>query len=159
MSAMTELGFSIDRDIQAEEARIAAYLESELGCSDVSIHRMRRWRPIMRADVTRNGVRQRMFLKGERTWPTHPYPLEYERDMQVALSRNGVVVPEVLGWVEDPKTIVMAWVEGGRDAGLIQEAIENASVMSPDRWQASLRYMELLAELHAIPVEKFAAAG
>ena len=107
---MTELGFSIDRDIEAEEARIAAYLESELGCSDVSIHRMRRWRPIMRADVTRNGVRQRMFLKGERTWPTHPYPLEYERDMQVALSRNGVVVPEILGWVEDPKTIVMAWV-------------------------------------------------
>jgi len=156
---MSKLGFSTDRDIEAEEARIVAYLENELGCSNVSIHRMRRWRPIMHADVTRNGVRQRLFLKGERTWPTHPYPLDYERDMQITLSRNGVVVPEILGWVDDPKTIVMAWVEGGRDAGLIQEAMENASVMSPDRWQASLRYMELLAELHAIPVEKFSAAG
>jgi hypothetical protein len=156
---MTSIGFSTDRNIEAEESRIAAYLESELGCSDVSIHRMRRWRPIMHADVTRNGVRQRLFLKGERTWPTHPYPLDYERDMQATLGRNGVVVPEILGWVEDPKTIVMAWVEGGRDAGLIQEAIESASVMSPDRWQASLRYMELLAEMHAIPVEKFAASG
>ncbi|MBL0115192.1 MAG: hypothetical protein IPP45_06930 [Sphingomonadales bacterium] len=156
---MSKLGFSTDRDIEAEEARIVAYLENELGCSNVSIHRMRRWRPIMHADVTRNGVRQRLFLKGERTWPTHPYPLDYERDMQITLSRNGVVVPEILGWVDDPKTIVMAWVEGGRDAGLIQEAMENASVMSPDRWQASLRYMELLSELHAIPVEKFAAAG
>ncbi len=156
---MTDLEFSVDRDVEAEEVRIAAYLESELGCSEVSIQRMRRWRPIMHADVTRNGVRQRLFLKGERTWPTHPYPLDYERDMQLTLWRNGVVVPEILGWVDDPKTIVMAWVEGGRDAGLMQEAIENSSVMSPDRWQASLRYMELLAELHAIPVEKFAAEG
>lgn len=156
---MAGMGFSPDRDIEAEEARIAAYLESDLGCTEVSIHRVRRWRPIMHADVTRNGVRQRLFLKGERTWPTHPYPLEYEREMQAALWRNGVLVPEILGWVDDPKTIVMAWVEGGRDAGLIQEAIESGSVMSPDRWQASLRYIELLAELHAIPVEKFAEVG
>jgi hypothetical protein len=156
---MTGIGFSADRDIDAEEARIAAYLESELGCSDVKIHRMRRWRPIMQADVTRDGVRQRLFLKGERTWPTHPYPLDYERDMQVTLGQSGVVVPEILGWVEDPKTIVMAWVEGGRDAGLMQDAIEHGSVMSPDRWQACLRYIELLAELHAIPVEKFTSAG
>jgi hypothetical protein len=156
---MTIIGFSANRDIAAEEARIAAYLESELGCSDVNINRMQRWRPIMQADVTRGGVRQRLFLKGERTWPTHPYPLDYERDMQITLGENGVVVPEILGWVADPPTIVMAWVEGGRDAGLMQEAIENGSVMSADRWQASLRYMELLAELHAIPVEKFAVAG
>jgi hypothetical protein len=156
---MTKIGFSTDRDIDAEEARIATYLKNDLGCSDITIQRMRRWRPIMHADVTRNGMRQRLFLKGDRTWPTHPYPLAYERDMQLTLARNGVVVPEILGWVDDPKTIVMAWVEGGRDAGLMQEAIESGSVMSPDRWQASLRYMELLAELHAIPVEKFSAAG
>jgi hypothetical protein len=47
---MTALGFSADRDVVAEGARIAAYLESELGCSEIVINRMRRWRPIMQAD-------------------------------------------------------------------------------------------------------------
>jgi hypothetical protein len=156
---MTDIGFSTDRDVAAEEARIAACLQRDFGCSDIILQRMRRWRPIMQADVTRDGVHQRLFLKGDRSWPTHPYPLAYERDMQLTLARSGVVVPEILGWIDDPKTIVMAWVDGGRDAGLMQEAIESGSVMSAGRWQASLRYMELLAELHAIPVEKFAAMG
>ena len=120
---------------------------------------MRRWRPIMQADVTRQGKRERLFLKGERTWPTHPYPLAYERDMQRVIGENGIRVPEVLAWVPDPPTIVMEWVDGGRDAGLIQEAIESGSTMSADRWQATLRYMDILAQLHAIPIERFAEAG
>jgi len=156
---MTGFGFAPQRDLDAEEARIAAYLEAQLGCGDVEIRRMRRWRPIMEAEVTRGGVRQKLFLKGERTWPTHPYPLEYERDMQLALAASGVSVPEILGWVADPPTIVMAWAEGGRDAGLIQEAMEQGSTMSEDRWQASLQYMDRLAQMHAIPVDRFAGAG
>ena len=148
-----------DRDPDAEEKDIARWLETEMGCSDVSIQRMRRWRPIMQADVTRNGKKERFFLKGQRTWPTHPYPLDYERDMQQVLFENGIRVPAIPGWVPDPETIVMEWVEGGRDAGLIQEAIESGSTMTDDRWQASLRYMELLGELHAIPVERFAERG
>lgn len=147
------------RDPATEEAMIAAWLESELGCEDVTVHRMRRWRPILSAEFTRNGSPGKVFLKGERSWPTHPYPLEYERDVQRVLFENGTRVPEILGWIPDPKIIVMEWVEGGRDAGLMQEAIENGSVMNDDRWQASLRYMELLAELHAIPVERFVEAG
>jgi hypothetical protein len=120
---------------------------------------MRRWRPIMQATVTRENKRDRFFLKGERTWPTHPYPLAYEKDMQRVLGENGVRVPAIIGWVPDPPTIVMEWVEGGRDAGLIQEAIESGSTMSGDRWQATLRYMELLSDLHAIPIEHFGEAG
>jgi hypothetical protein len=147
------------RDPAEEEERIAAWLTDEMGCTDIDIQRMRRWRPILQADVTRAGKRERLFLKGERTWPTHPYPLAYERDMQQALSDNGIKVPEILGWVPDPATIVMEWVDGGRDAGLIQEAIESGSSMSGDRWQASLQYMDVLADLHSIPVEHFVKAG
>lgn len=147
------------RDPAAEEAQIATWLEQELGCSDITIQRMHRWRPIMQADVTRDGKRQRLFLKGERTWPTHPYPLKYECDMQRVLGEQGICVPEILGWVPEPATIVMEWIDGGRDAGLIQQAIESGSQMSLDRWQAMLRYMEILADLHKIPAQHFAAAG
>lgn len=120
---------------------------------------MHRWRPIYKAEATREGKREKYFLKGERTWPTHPYPLEYECEVQRTLSRNGIRVPEIVAWIPEPATIVMEWVEGGRDAGLIQQAIESGSQMNADRWQASLAYMDRLAELHAIPVEQFAAAG
>lgn len=146
-------------DPAAGEAKIAAWLEREMGCTNVSVRRMRRWRPILHAEVTQNGKRQKLFLKGERSWPTHPYPLEYERDMQRVLDENGIRVPRILGWIDDPKTIVMEWVEGGREAGLMQEAIEGGTGMTADRWEASLKYMDRLAELHAIPVERFAAAG
>ncbi len=147
------------RDPAMEEAAIAAWLEEELGCREVSITRMHRWRPIYEAEVMRGGERVRYFLKGERTWPTHPYPLQYECDVQRALSRNGIRVPEIVAWIPEPPTIVMEWVEGGRDAGLIQQAIESGSQMTSDRWQASLAYMDRLAELHAIPVEEFVDAG
>ena len=148
-----------ERDPAAQEAAIAAWMERELDCSDVSIKRMHRWRPIYEAEAVRNGKRERYFLKGERTWPTHPYPLKYECDMQRALWESGIRVPEIVAWIPDPATIVMEWVDGGREAGLIQQAIESGSQMTPDRWQASLTYMDRLAEVHAIPVERFAAAG
>lgn len=147
------------RDPATEQAAIVRWLGSHLGCSDVTIRRMHRWRPIYEAEANREGVRTKFFLKGERTWPTHPYPLKYECDVQRVLWDNGIRVPEILAWIPEPATIVMEWIEGGRDAGLIQQAIESGSSMTADRWQASLSYMDRLAELHAIPVHEFVSAG
>ncbi|KPF79309.1 hypothetical protein [Novosphingobium sp. AAP93] len=144
---------------EADVAQLTAYLETELGCSQVVLHKERRWRPVWRATMVRNGKPAEMLLKGERTWLTHPYPLSYERDMQHTLHQNGVPIPAILGLCPEPVAIVMEWVRGGRDPGLIQQAIEQGSNMTEDRWQASLRYMEILARMHAIPPEKFAAAG
>jgi aminoglycoside phosphotransferase (APT) family kinase protein len=79
--------------------------------------------------------------------------------MQRTLQENGVPIPKILGFCSEPLTIVMEFVRGGRDPGLMQQAIENPSEMTPDRWQASLRYMEILAEMHPIPPERFVAAG
>jgi len=141
------------------QTRIASWLQSELGCTDVVIKKLHRWRPIYEASATRNGTGVKYFLKGERTWPTHPYPLKYECDVQRVLGQNGIRVPEIVSWIPDPATIIMEWVDGGRDAGLIQQAIESGSQMSADRWQASLEYMDILARLHAIAPESFAAAG
>jgi hypothetical protein len=109
--------------------------------------------------MVRNGKPTEMLLKGERTWLTHPYPLEYEMLMQRTLHENGIPIPAILGFCPKPSTIVMEWVRGGRDPGLMQQAIENPSAMTPDRWQASLRYMEILADMHAIPPAHFVRVG
>ncbi len=143
----------------ADVEQLTAYLENELGCSQIELHKERRWRPVWRATMMRNGKPAEMLLKGERTWLTHSYPLEYERDMQRTLHENGVPIPAILGYCPQPAAIVMEWVRGGRDPGLIQQAIEQGSEMTEERWQASLSYMEILARMHAIPPERFVAAG
>ncbi len=143
----------------ADVAQLTAYLENELGCSQITLHKERRWRPVWRAGMVRNGRPVEMLLKGERTWLTHPYPLDYERDMQRTLHENGIPIPAILAYCPEPAAIVMEWVRGGRDPGLIQQAIEQASEMTEDRWQASLSYMEILARMHAIAPEKFVVAG
>ena len=143
----------------ADVAALTAWLERTLGCTEVTLHRQRRWRPVWRAEVTQNGVRRELLLKGDRTWPTHPHPLDYEMRMQRTLHENGMPIPAILGMCPEPNTIVMEWVRGGRDPGLIQEAIANPSSMSADRWEASLRYMDILADMHRIPPDKFVAEG
>ena len=150
-----QLAEAHDRDV----ARLSAWLAEHLGCSDIVLHKERRWRPVWRATATRNGKPVEFLLKGERTWLTHPYPLDYEMLMQRTLHENGIPIPAILGMCPDPNTIVMEWVRGGRDPGLIAEAIENRSMMTDERWQASLAYMEILARMHRIPPAKFVAAG
>lgn len=139
--------------------RLTRWLEEHLGCSEIRLHKQRRWRPVWHAEARQNGKPIEFLLKGERTWPTHPYPLDYEMRMQRTLHENGIPIPAILGMCPEPNTIVMQWMRGGRDPGLIQEAIENRSTMSPDRWTASLRYMEILADMHRIAPERFAAQG
>ena len=144
---------------EADVASLTAWLERELGGSDIILRRERRWRPVWRATMTRNGTPVELLVKGERTWLTHPYSLEYEMWMQAALHDGGIPIPAILGFCPDPPAIVMEWVRGGRDPGLMQEAIEKPSEMSADRWQASLRYMDILADMHRIPPAIFVASG
>lgn len=152
---MTESVNGYDREV----ASLTLWVEDQLGCTEVVLHKQRRWRPIWNAEATQNGVRRKFMLKGDRTWPTHPYPLDYEMRMQRALYENGIPIPEILGFCPEPATIAMEWIEGGRDAGLMTQAMEGTSEMSSDRWEASLRYMDMLADMHRIPPEKFVAAG
>jgi len=144
---------------QKDVALLNGWLDENLGCTKIELHKQRRWRPVWHAQAIQNGKLVEYLLKGDRTWPTHPYPLDYEMRMQRTLHENGIPIPAILGMCPEPNTIVMEWARGGRDPGLIQEAIENRSTMSPDRWKASLRYMEILADMHRIPPAKFVAAG
>lgn len=157
---MTNRANPVQTESHADDvALLSNWLENELGCTDIQLHKQRRWRPVWHVQARQNGKPVQYLLKGDRTWLTHPYPLDYEMRMQRTLHENGIPIPAILGMCLEPNTIIMEWITGGRDPGLIQEAIENRSTMTPDRWQASLRYMEILADMHRIPPEKFARAG
>lgn len=142
-----------------ERQNISDWISHNIGARVTQIERQRRWRPVWRVQAEKNGAPLPLLVKGTRAWNCIPYPLIHEMKMMQILEANGIQVPHVYGMADDPEAFAMDWIEGGRDPGLVMEAVENASTMSPDRWVASLKYMEILARMHQIPAEQFEAAG
>ncbi|MGI4983143.1 MAG: hypothetical protein ACRYGL_07425, partial [Janthinobacterium lividum] len=140
----------------ANRRLIAAWIEANVGGRVTGVQRLRRWRRVWRAEYERDGVARSALVKGTRPWESIPYSLGHELRMNQILEANGIGVPHSYGMIEAPEAFVMDWAPGDRDPGLVQQAIETASGMSPDRWEASLRYMDVLARMHRIPVEAFA---
>jgi aminoglycoside phosphotransferase (APT) family kinase protein len=146
---------SVPLEIRHREG-ITQWVEANIGGRVSGIERLRRWRPVWRVDYEKNGVSRAVLVRGLRPWESIPYSLEHEMRLMRVLEANGIAVPHVYGMMEFPKAFAMDWAEGDRDPGLVQQAIEGASTISPERWAASLKYMEILAKMHAIPVERFA---
>lgn len=138
---------------------IRTWVRDTLGGEVTGITRQRRWRPVWRVDIAGDGLPDALLFKSDRPWPAHPYPLKYEYDILEVLQDNGILIPRLFGLCPYPEAIVMEWVQGGRDPGMVMEAEESRSIMTPDRWAASLSYMEALADIHRIPPADFVAAG
>jgi Phosphotransferase enzyme family len=152
---------AIDQPEQSAQQHqgIIDWVSTNMGARVTEIRRQRRWRPVWRVDAEKDGVAIPLLFKGTRAWDDIPFPLENEYRVMQVLQANGIPVPLLHGLCQYPKAIVMSWVKGGRDPGLVVEALENKSEISPDRWQASLRYMEILAKMHSIDPAEFVAAG
>jgi len=152
---------SIDQaeDTAQDHRDIIDWVQKNMGARVTAIRRQRRWRPVWRVDAEKDGVPLPLLFKGTRAWDDIPYTLEHEYRVMRVLEANGIPVPPLHGMCESPKSIVMSWVKGGRDPGLVVEALEQKSEISPERWQASLQYMEILAKMHSIELAKFVEAG
>lgn len=144
---------------EAQYARITEWAEANLGGKVTRIERQRRWRPVWRVAMDDAGETKEYVFKADRAWAAHPYPHIHEMNLLNVLAANDIPVPPQRGFCENPETIVMDWVKGGRDPGLVMEAVESASTMTPDRWSATLQYMEVLAAMHRVPVEQLEAIG
>ena len=142
-----------------EKQGISRWIEDHIGATVSHIERQRRWRPVWRVQSSKEGAPLPLLVKGIRAWDCIPYPLMHEMKMMQVLEANGIPVPHVHGMCDFPEVFVMDRIEGGRDPGLVMEAVEQASTMSPERWAASLKYMEILARMHQIPAEQFEAVG
>jgi aminoglycoside phosphotransferase (APT) family kinase protein len=132
------------------DQRIAAWLGSLLGGQVVGWWRQPRWRPMWFADVaTGHGV-QAVVVRGERADVPLVFPLHHEMRFQRLLHEHGIPVPEVYGWCDDPPAYAMAAVPGRADFSATTDAAQAAVVD---------QYLQVLAQLHALPVEPFRTAG
>ncbi|MDB6063286.1 MAG: hypothetical protein JWM78_3389 [Verrucomicrobiaceae bacterium] len=139
-----------------ERRNITAWIEKNIGGKVTHIELLRRWRPIWHVSLEKDGKARQVLVKGIRPWDSIPYSLEHEMVSMQVLEKNDILVPHVYGMIPDPEAFVMDWVDADiRDAGLVQQGIEHTSTMSPERWAASLKYMESLARIHKIPTEQF----
>lgn len=111
-----------------------------------------RWRPAFYLEVLRDGERIPLYFRGDRGDMDHGvYPLEHELGVLQILESEGIPVPHVYGFCEDPRGIVMERRRGRPDLSTAADDAERRAVLE--------HFMEILAQMHAIPVEKFSSLG
>jgi aminoglycoside phosphotransferase (APT) family kinase protein len=128
---------------------ITRWLERDLGGRVIRIERQARWRPAWYVDLDHPDGPLSVYVRGDRLDSPSAFPLAHEMRFQSVLHQNGVRVPRVLGWSEEPRAIAMERVPG-RDSFDGTAEDERQSVMHD--------YVDALAQLHAIDVEAFSAA-
>ncbi|MYB27904.1 MAG: phosphotransferase family protein [Acidimicrobiaceae bacterium] len=137
--------------LAAADGNIVRWFEQDFGGRVVDLARQTRWRPVWFATVDRNdGTRHELVVRGDRTDMPLIFPLEHEMTFQRLLGEHGIPVARVWGWIDEPMAYVMDRVGG-------QEHFAGTS--DTDRAAAVDDYLAILARLHALPVEPFAAAG
>ena len=155
---MTGAQDTIDHEAFEAQCRagIEAWVAEHLGGEVVAMERLERWRPQWKVSYTSGGETGAVLVRGNR--PIAPVDaLRFEMACMQILERNGILVPHIHGWMDEPVAFVMDWVETeDRAPGMLHTAMDTPSEMDPERWQATLGYMTHLAAVHAVPVSEFA---
>jgi aminoglycoside phosphotransferase (APT) family kinase protein len=133
----------------AATERVAAWLSANLGPVR-AIARQPRWRPVWFATVECDGQPLEVCVRGERTDMPLIFPLRHEMRFQQLLHDHGIPVAEVFGWIDDPAAYVMAKVPGEQHFGTTPDAEREAAVD---------HYLQILVQLHALPLQPFVDAG
>ena len=133
-----------------DDARIVAWLESLLGGTVTSWSRQPRWRPMWFADVQVGDAVRKVVVRGERSDSVLQFPLDHEMRLQQTLFEQGIRVPEVYGWNDEPRAYAMEAVPGRPDF---------TGVPPEDRAVIVDEYLHELAKIHALPLQPFIDAG
>ena len=136
--------------LAAADGNIVRWFERDFGGTVVDLARQTRWRPVWFATVDRDGTRHELVVRGDRTDMPLIFPLEHEMTFQRLLGAHGIPVATVHGWIDEPMAYVMDRVGGDEHFG---------DTSDDDRAAAVDDYLAILARLHALPIEPFAAAG
>ena len=139
----------IDQRAQDTEL-VRSWLETNIDGTVTSLHRQARWRPVWFADVEVGGETRELVVRGDRTDMPLIFPLEHEMTLQSLLHERGIPTPAVGGWIDEPMAYVMDRVGGQQDF---------TGCTDDQRASAVDDYLQILARMHALDVEPFAAAG
>jgi len=132
-------------------AGIARWVEDALGGTVREIVRLERWRPSWNVVAQTPSGEVKLHFRSDRGAGLETRPLRAEYEVLRLLDGEGIPVPKLYGWCEDPEAIVMAALDdhpfhGGADGDPALHAMIE-------------RYMEILARIHRIDTIKAEAAG
>jgi aminoglycoside phosphotransferase (APT) family kinase protein len=135
-----------------EEARLRAWIEQRFSGRVLSMERQERWRPAWFVEVDTPEGRLPLYVRGRREQAELLFfPLAHEAEVLRVLGAAGVPAPRIYGLCEDPDAIVMDRMPGRPNLATAESPAEAAQIL--------LELMDILAQAHAIPPERFAGAG
>lgn len=96
---------------------------------------------------------QRYYARGARQFgfAQQGYGLVRETQIMQILHEQGIPVPEIIAWSENPEVTLMEFVEGENDFTLIESDAERRAVAE--------HFAEIMAQWHSIDAEQFSSAG
>ena len=147
MSTTKSGGIAEDAD---HEERVVAWLESNVGGKVVTVRRQPRWRPVWFVDLEVDGAVRSVCVRGARHDSELLMPLDHENRFQRLLQEHGIPVVPVLGWCDDPPASVMETVPGLNEWEPVSDDVR-ATIVD--------EYVQVLARIHALPLEPFVEAG
>jgi aminoglycoside phosphotransferase (APT) family kinase protein len=134
------------------EEKLRTFVEGLLGGKIVSMQRLLRWRPAWNLDLQRDGEILALHIRGERGGDVSPFPdLRREADILTLLGQQGVPVPHIHGFCEDPPAILMQRVPGSRDVGTAKDDGERHAV--------ARQWVDAMARMHQLPLQPFVDQG
>ena len=144
--------FATQLGVGAEWARAFAQVERLVGGRIVHAEKQARWRPAFFLDVDCAGEIKPIYLRGDRGEMQHGvYGLDHEYRVLCALEAEGIPVPHVYGFLDDPLAIVMARAPGRVNLATANDETERTQVL--DHW------IDILAAMHRLPLARFEALG
>ncbi len=144
--------FATQLGVGPEWARAFVQVERLVGGRIVRAEKQARWRPAFFLDVDCAGEIRSVYLRGDRGELQHGvYGLDHEYRVLMALEAEGIPVPHIYGFLEDPLAIVMARAPGRVNLATARDEAERNAVL--DHW------MDVLAVMHKLPLARFESLG
>lgn len=134
------------------EEKLRAFVEGLLGGKVTAMQRLLRWRPAWNLELQRDGETLQLHIRGERGGDVSPFPdLRREADILSLLGQQGVPVPHIYGFCEDPQAILMQLVPGSRDVSTAKSDAERHGV--------ARQWVDAMARMHQLPLQPFIDQG
>ena len=128
------------------------WIEKTLGGKLVRWERHNRWRPAWYLTLERGNETLPLYWRGARGELDHGiYDLAYEGRVLEVLGRNGIPVPRVYGFCEEPEGLLLEGMPGRANLATAESQSEREAVLDD--------YISILARMHAIDPVEFEAIG
>jgi aminoglycoside phosphotransferase (APT) family kinase protein len=133
------------------DRKVFAWLESNMGKVTLFAPHAR-WRTGWDAEVFRDGELIPLYIRGPRGDNyTSPINMAQEAAIHRAYLANGIMVPKVIGLVDDPEALVLERIPGIINTGAIADGDTQKKVRE--------EFVDIMAAIHRLPTEAFAEVG